>query len=60
MDNKTVLVIVLFFVLGSAALSGTDLVSYTFKSIFHSIAFIVLLSIGLIALYRYLKKQDNK
>jgi len=56
MKNRSLLVIVLFFILGSVALSSTDVLSYTFKSVFYSIALIVLLVIGLFGLYNYLKK----
>lgn len=59
MNNRSLLVIVLFFILGSVSISGTDYLSYTFKSIFYSTAAIVLLIVGLVRLYEYLNKPDD-
>lgn len=54
MNNKLFLV-VLFFVLGSAAVSSMDFLNYTFKSIFYRTAMIVLVVIGLVGLSKYFK-----
>lgn len=50
------LLVVLFFILGSAMVNSMDSLSYTFKSIFHGIAMTVLVVIGLISFYKYLRR----
>jgi hypothetical protein len=56
MRDRLVLLVVLFFILGSAMVSSTDSLSYTFKSIFYGIAMTVLVVIGLISFYKYLRR----
>jgi len=59
MKNRLLLVVVLFFVLGSAMVSSMNSLSYTFKSIFYGIALTVLIVIGLVSLYRYFKRTKH-
>ena len=60
MKNRVLLVVILFFVLGSAAISGTDSISHTVKSIFHGIGLFTLGMIGIISLYNFFKKESKK
>lgn len=55
MKNGLVLVVVLFFVLGSAMVSSMNSLSYTFKSLFYGLSLTVLIVIGLVNLYRYFR-----
>ena len=57
MENRYILSIVLFFVLGSAIVSSMDSLSYTFKMVYYTIALVVLIAIGLVGIYRSLKKR---
>lgn len=59
MKNRLLLVVVLFFVLGSAMVSSMNSLSYTFKSIFYGIAMTVLIIIGLVSLYRYFRRTKH-
>lgn len=59
MENRWVLVVVLFFVLGSAMVSSMNSLSHTFKSFFYGISLTVLIVIGLVNLYRYFKLNKN-
>lgn len=59
MKNRLLLVVVLFFVLGSAMVSSMNSLSYTFKSIFYGIALTVLIVIGLVSLNRYFKRTKH-
>lgn len=56
MKTRLLLVVVLFFILGSAIVNSIDSFSYTFKTVFYGIAMTVLLVIGVTALFRYFKK----
>lgn len=56
MNGRLLIAIILFFILGSVAISGMDFLSYTFKSVFYMIAFFSLIVIGFISLIRYLKQ----
>ena len=56
MRDRLLLVVVLFFVLGAAMVSSMSLLSYTFKSTFYGIAMTVLVILGLISSYKYLRK----
>ena len=60
MKSRIVLVIVLFFVLGSATVSSMDFLSYTFKSIFYGVAIFALVIIGLVGLYQYFKRDKSQ
>lgn len=53
------LVVVLFFILGSASVSSMDFFSHTFKSIFNGIGMAVLVVIGLVGLYGHFKRDKN-
>ncbi|MGE7024524.1 hypothetical protein [Solibacillus cecembensis] len=55
MGNRLLFLAVIFFVLGSAMVSSMDSLSYTFKSTFYGIAMIVLVVIGLVRFYKYLR-----
>ncbi|GGD14512.1 hypothetical protein GCM10011389_22660 [Pontibacillus salipaludis] len=59
MKDRSFLVVVLFFVLGSAMVSSMDSLSYTFKSLFYGVAMIVLLALGLVRLYKYFTKTKQ-
>ncbi|PRX73887.1 hypothetical protein B0G93_1185 [Bacillus sp. V-88] len=59
MKNGLVLVVVLFFVLGSAMVNNMNSLSYTFKSLFYGISLTVLIVIGLVNLYRYFKRTKH-
>lgn len=59
MKDRSFLVVVLFFVLGSAMVSSMESLSYTFKSIFYGIAMTVLLGLGLVRLYKYFIKTKQ-
>jgi uncharacterized membrane protein SirB2 len=56
MKNSLLLVIVLSCVLGFAMVSSMESLSYTFKSIFYGISMTVLLIIGLVSFYKYLRR----
>lgn len=56
MNERLLIAIVLFFILGSVAVSGMNFLSYTFKSVFYTIAFFSLIVVGFISLIRYLKQ----
>lgn len=60
MKSRIVLVIVLFFVLGSATVSSMDFLSYTFKSIFYGGTIFALVIIGLVGLYQYFKRDKSQ
>ena len=60
MKNRILFAVILFFVLGSAAISGTDSISHTAKSIFHGIGMFTLGLIGIISLYKIFKKDRKK
>lgn len=55
MNERLTLAIVLFFVLGSVVVSGFELLSYTFKAVFYTIAMMVLAFILLRYLLTYKK-----
>lgn len=55
--NRLLLVVVLFLILGSVTVTSMDSFSYTFKSIFNGIAIAILIVIGSISLYQYVKKD---
>lgn len=59
MKDRLLLVVVLFFVLGSAAVSSMDSIGYTSKSIFYGVAMTVLIVIGLVSLYHYFIKSRH-
>lgn len=59
MKDRSFLVVVLFFVLGSAMVSSMDSLSYTFKSLFYGVAMTVLLALGLVRLYKYFTKTKQ-
>lgn len=59
MKDRIVLVLVLFFVLGSAMVNSMDSLSQTFKSIFFAIAMTVLIVMGLVSLYKYFRKTKH-
>lgn len=59
MKPRLLLVVVLFFILGSAIVSSTDSLSYTFKTVFYVVAMTILLVIGITALSRYFKKTKH-
>lgn len=56
MSNRTLLIIVLFFIFSILLVTRMDFLSYTFKSIFYSFSFTALLILGLLRLYKYLNK----
>ncbi len=59
MKNRICLVLILFFVLGSAMVSSMDSLSQTFKSIFYGTAMTVLIGIGLVSLYKFSRKTKH-
>jgi hypothetical protein len=59
MKNGLVLVVVLFFVLGSAMVNSMNSLSYTFKSLFYGTSLTVLIIIGLVSLYRYFRRTKH-
>ena len=59
MKQKAILAIVLFFVLGSTAVTMSSLSSDA-KSVFYAIAAAVLLSVGMSSLRGYGNKSRNK
>ncbi|PXW90991.1 hypothetical protein DES38_10625 [Streptohalobacillus salinus] len=59
MKNRILLVLVLFFVLGSAMVSSMDSLSQTFKSVYFAIAMTVLIVVGLLSLYKYFRKTKH-
>lgn len=59
MKNKLVLLVVLFCVLGSAMVSSMNELSHTFKSFFYGTSMAVLILIGLVSIYKYLRKNRS-
>lgn len=59
MKNRFLLVVVIFFVLGSTVVSSMNSLNYTFKSIFYGFAMTVLGVIGLVSLYRYFRRTKH-
>ena len=59
MENRFILIVVLFFVLGSATVSTLNTLSYTFKSIFYGVGMTVLIVLGLVSLFKCLKKTKH-
>lgn len=59
MKNRFLLIIVLFFVLGSAIVSSIDSLSHTLKSFFYTIAMAVLIIIGLVYILKYFKRDKG-
>lgn len=59
MENRFVLIVVLFFVIGSAMVSSINSLSQTFKTTFNGIALIVLMVLGLVESYRYFTKNKQ-
>lgn len=57
MNNRLLLFVVLFFVLGSGVVSSLNSLSYTFKTAFYIIAMVVLATLGLVYLF---KNKRNK
>jgi hypothetical protein len=60
MKNRILFAVILFFVLGSAAISGTDSISHSAKSIFHGIGMFTLSLIGIFSIYNFFKKDRKK
>lgn len=60
LKDKIVFAVILFFVLGSTAISGADSISHTAKSIFHGIGMVTLGLIGIASLYNLSKKDRKK
>ncbi|KGP92309.1 hypothetical protein N780_01860 [Pontibacillus chungwhensis BH030062] len=56
MKDRPLLLVVLFFVLGSAMVSSMNSLSYTFKSIYYGVAMTVFIVLGLVSLYNYFTK----
>ena len=56
MKSKLLLPVVLFFIVGSTAVSSMDSLSYTFKSNFYILAMVVL---GIIVLLYLFEKVKN-
>lgn len=59
MQNGLILVVVLFFVLGSAVVSTMDLFSSTFRSFFYVLAITVLVTIGLANLDSFFRNNNR-
>ncbi|TYR97788.1 hypothetical protein FZC84_17370 [Rossellomorea vietnamensis] len=59
MKNRLLLIVVLFFVLGSAMVSSMYSLSYTFKSLFYSSSMTALIVIGSVGLYRYFRRTKH-
>lgn len=57
MKNRLLLVVIFFFVLGSAMVSSVNSLSSNFKSDFFGIAMTVLITIGLVSLNNEEKKR---
>lgn len=57
MKDRILFAIILFFVLGSAAISGNDSINQTAKSIFHGLGMFTLGLIGIYSLYHLFKKR---
>lgn len=55
MKDRILFAVILFFVFGSAAISGTDSISQLAKSIFHGIGMFTLGMIGVIWIYNFFK-----
>lgn len=55
MKEKYLIPILIFFVLGSAAISRIHSLSQTVKSFFYGTALVVLLVVGMIRTYHYFK-----
>ncbi|MDQ0430173.1 putative membrane protein SirB2 [Planomicrobium stackebrandtii] len=60
MKNRILFAVILFFVLGSAAISGADSISQTAKSIFFGIGMLTLGVIGIVSLYNFFKEERKK
>lgn len=60
MKDRITQAIILFCVLGAAAVSSTDFLSQTAKSVFYGISMGTLLLIGIISLFALIKKGRNK
>lgn len=60
MEKRILFAVILFFVLGSAAVSGSDSISQTAKSIFHGIGMLTLGIIGIVSLYNIAKKRGKR
>ena len=60
MKDRIILAIILFCVLGAAALGNLDFLSQTAKSIFYGISMGILIIIGIISLFASIKKGRNK
>jgi len=56
MINRYLLAITILCIMGSVLVSSLDFLSYTFKSVFYSIAFFSLIVVGFINLIRYLNQ----
>lgn len=56
MKNWFLLLVVLFFVLGSAMISSIDSLSHTFKSFFYDISMAILIVIGLVNIFKYFRR----
>ena len=59
MGNRLLFLAIMFFVSGSAMVSSIDSLSHTFKSIFYDIALTVLVVIGVVRFYKYLRVVRN-
>ena len=57
MENRFILIVVLFFVLGSATVSSLNSLSYTYKSIFYGVGMTVLVVLGLVSILKSFKKN---
>lgn len=60
MKDKILFAIILFFVLGSGAISGNDSINYMAKSIFHGLGMFTLGMIGIYSLYNLFTKGRQK
>lgn len=60
MKDRAIFAIILFFVLGSAAISGNPHFSQTAKSVFHGIGLAVLGLIGVRAFYNLFRGRTDK
>lgn len=60
MKDRILFAIILFFVLGSGAISGNDSISHMAKSIFHGLGMFTLGIIGIYSLYELFNKGGQK
>ncbi|MBD8014097.1 hypothetical protein QL992_02330 [Microbacterium sp. APC 3898] len=60
MKDRIILAIILFCVLGAAAVSNIDFLSQTAKSAFYIVSMGILLIIGIVSLFALIKKGRNK